>query len=84
MTEDKHQMLKTAKEAAQIGGELLLQGFGQLNRNQIDLKGMGDYVTDLDHLSEEAIMADRSSGWDGELCSQYPCVCCFHCVDNGR
>jgi len=56
MTEDKHQMLKTAKEAAQIGGELLLQGFGQLNRNQIDLKGMGDYVTDLDHLSEEAII----------------------------
>lgn len=49
-------MLDTAKEAAQIGGEILLKEFGKLRRSQIDLKGTGDYVTELDRRSEDAII----------------------------
>jgi myo-inositol-1(or 4)-monophosphatase len=49
-------MLETAKEASRIGGKILLKEFGKLRRSQIGLKGMGDYVTELDHLSEQAII----------------------------
>ncbi len=55
-TEEDRHMLETAKEAARIGGEILKQGFGKLTQSQIDLKGMGDYVTDSDRLSETEIL----------------------------
>jgi myo-inositol-1(or 4)-monophosphatase len=49
-------MLEVAKDAARIGGEILKEAFGKLQESQIDLKGKGDYVTDLDHRSEAAIL----------------------------
>ncbi|HEX9935310.1 MAG TPA: inositol monophosphatase family protein, partial [bacterium] len=49
-------LLTTAREAAQIGGEILLKGFRRLKKHQVRLKGAGDYVTDMDHSSEEAII----------------------------
>lgn len=49
-------LLATAKDAAFIGGEILLKGFRQLKKDQIRMKGAGDYVTELDHRSEEAII----------------------------
>ena len=48
--------LTVAREAAQIGGRILMEAFGQLQSSQIDLKGMGDYVTELDNRSEQAII----------------------------
>ena len=48
--------LITAKDAALMGGRLLLAEFGRLSESQINLKGKGDYVTELDHRSEETIL----------------------------
>ena len=56
MTEPKQRMMEVAREAACIGGDILREKFGHLQNSQIDLKGMGDYVTELDHRSEEAII----------------------------
>ncbi len=56
MTSDLHAMLETAQEAARTGGSILMDAFGTLRQNQIDLKGRGDYVTELDRRSEEAII----------------------------
>lgn len=51
------QLLATACEAAEIGGHILKQGFGKLESHQIDLKGHGDWVTEMDRQSEDAIIA---------------------------
>ena len=56
MTEEPHRMLQTATEAARIGGAILLQEFGNLRESQVGLKGKGDYVTELDRRSEQAIV----------------------------
>lgn len=56
MRENLRYMLETAREAVHIGGDVLLQEFGTLTQSQIDLKGMGDYVTELDRRSERAII----------------------------
>ncbi|MEJ2629607.1 MAG: inositol monophosphatase family protein [bacterium] len=50
-------MLKTAQKAAKIGGEILKKEFRKLKDNQIDVKGKGDYVTDLDYKSEREIIS---------------------------
>ena len=55
MTELPRDLMEVAKDAARIGGAILREGFGTLKPDQIDLKGLGDYVTDLDRRSEEAI-----------------------------
>ena len=55
MTDDLKAMLETAKDAAGMGGEILRERFGNLKDGEIDLKGKGDYVTELDRLSESAI-----------------------------
>ena len=49
-------LLKTAREAALEGGEILNKGFRRLKEDQIKLKGAGDFVTELDHRSEEAVI----------------------------
>ncbi len=49
-------LLSTAKDAAEIGGKIILNGFRGLKKNQIRIKGSGDWVTDLDHRSEAAII----------------------------
>lgn len=56
MKENDEQILKIAKESARQAGELLLQAFGQLEPSQIDLKGKGDYVTELDRRAEQIII----------------------------
>jgi myo-inositol-1(or 4)-monophosphatase len=57
MTDEKNVLLETAKDAARIGGKILLRAFGKLMPDQIGLKGRGDYVTDLDRRSERAIIS---------------------------
>lgn len=49
-------LLSVAKESAQIGGEILNRGFRKLLKDQVKLKGIGDYVTELDHASEKAMV----------------------------
>lgn len=56
MMHDVQDLLATAKEAARIGGEILIKGFRRLKKDQIRMKGSGDYVTEMDHRSEEAII----------------------------
>jgi myo-inositol-1(or 4)-monophosphatase len=56
MTNETEQMLKTAMEAAKIGGTILRNGFGTIRQDQIGLKGTGDFVSELDHQSEQAII----------------------------
>jgi myo-inositol-1(or 4)-monophosphatase len=56
MTGKSHQLLHTAQEAARLAGHILMKSFGRLKSIQVGLKGMGDYVTDLDHESERAII----------------------------
>ncbi len=53
---EREALLATAKDAARIGGEIVLQGFRKLKKEQVRLKGAGDFVTELDHRSEEAIL----------------------------
>lgn len=50
------ELFKVAKESAHIGGEILNRGFRKLLKEQVKLKGIGDYVTELDHASEKAIV----------------------------
>ncbi|OVE78601.1 hypothetical protein BVY01_05070 [bacterium I07] len=49
-------LLQTAVDAAFSAGRLLKAEFRQLKDSQIDLKGMGDYVTELDRRSENEII----------------------------
>jgi myo-inositol-1(or 4)-monophosphatase len=49
-------LLSTAKDAARIGGGIILNGFRGLKKEQIRIKGAGDFVTDLDQRSERAII----------------------------
>lgn len=50
-------MLKTAQKAARIGGQILKKEFRKLIDTQVDIKGKGDYVTDLDYKSEGEIIS---------------------------
>jgi len=50
-------MLKTAKKAAAMGGGILQKEFRKLKEGQIDIKGKGDYVTELDYKSEHKIIS---------------------------
>jgi len=56
MTNEIGLMLKTAVDAAKIGGDILKNAFGTIRQNQIGLKGTGDFVSELDHQSEQAII----------------------------
>ncbi len=49
-------MIDIALKAAMAAGQLLRDGFGHLSHAQIDLKGQGDYVTELDLKSENEII----------------------------
>ncbi|HHS12579.1 MAG TPA: inositol monophosphatase [bacterium] len=49
-------MLEIAKQAAREAGGILMDAFGRLVSDQVDLKGSGDYVTDLDKRSEAIII----------------------------
>lgn len=49
-------ILETAREAAREAGEILMEAFGRLSSDQVGLKGRGDYVTELDRRSEQAII----------------------------
>ena len=76
---DTSKLLETAREAAMAGGEILDKGFRRLKKDQIRLKGAGDFVTELDHRSEEevirrirqtfpehAVLAEESGTGEGE------------------
>ena len=67
MMDETQRMLETAKEAAQCGGEILMQEFGKLTDSQIDLKGKGDYVTELDRRSEQAIIGRIKEDFSGHI-----------------
>jgi myo-inositol-1(or 4)-monophosphatase len=56
MTIGTDHLLHTAKIAAQSAGKHLKKTFGHLNQRQVGLKGIGDYVTDLDRQSENIII----------------------------
>ena len=49
-------ILENAVEAAKLGGQILTDGFGKLQKHQIGLKGRGDFITEMDHQSEKAIL----------------------------
>jgi myo-inositol-1(or 4)-monophosphatase len=49
-------LLLLARNLALEAGELLHDGFGRLNSEDIRLKGFGDYVTAMDHASEAMII----------------------------
>ena len=79
-------LLETAVDAAKTGGVVLKNGFGTIQQDQIGLKGTGDFVSELDHQSEQAIIRrikkdfpDHSilaeeSGQAGELVSLQWCI----------
>lgn len=48
--------LETAKEAARLGGKILMQSLKSQERMQIDRKQRFDFVTQVDHRSEAAIL----------------------------
>jgi myo-inositol-1(or 4)-monophosphatase len=56
MTNKTGKMLKAAMDAARTGGAILKSGFGTIRQDQIGLKGTGDFVSELDHQSEQAII----------------------------
>ncbi|MBN2415663.1 inositol monophosphatase [bacterium] len=56
-------MLETAIQAAKEAGTLLRDGYKRLTGGQIHLKGKGDYVTELDRLSEETIIRIIKASW---------------------
>ena len=67
MMDGQDPILSTAREAARVGGEILLKDFGKLSPDQIDLKGKGDYVTDLDRRSEKAIIQKIKENFSDHL-----------------
>ena len=65
------QYINTAKEAAAIGGKILMDALGSLQSEQVSLKGTNDYVTELDHKSEEAIIEHIKSVFpDHSICAE--------------
>ncbi|MFQ5824888.1 MAG: inositol monophosphatase family protein [bacterium] len=48
--------LETAKEAVRLGGKILMESVGSQERMQIDRKQRFDFVTQVDHRSEAAIL----------------------------
>jgi myo-inositol-1(or 4)-monophosphatase len=56
MKDETGPMLETAVDAAKIGGAVLKDGFGTIRQDQIGLKGAGDFISELDHRSEQAII----------------------------
>ena len=54
MTRDRS--LEVAVRAAQAGGKILLRHWGNLKSGQVRKKGKWDWVTDVDHASEKAIL----------------------------
>ena len=67
MMDSQDLILNTAIEAARIGGDILLKDFGGLSPDQIDLKGIGDYVTELDRRSEKAIIQKIQENFSDHL-----------------
>ncbi|MBN1896065.1 inositol monophosphatase, partial [bacterium] len=51
------EMQRTCIEAAHAGGGILMQGFRKLHHSQVDLKGIGDWVSQVDIDSEKAIVS---------------------------
>src|SRR6185436_4445951 len=49
--------LEAAMEAARLGGRVLEDYAGRAGTIAIDMKGLNDYVTEVDHASEKAILA---------------------------
>ena len=47
--------LEVAKEAALIGGGILKENFKKLKKSDVEVKGVKDFVTYVDKLSEERI-----------------------------
>jgi myo-inositol-1(or 4)-monophosphatase len=86
MTNETGKMLKTAMDAARTGGAILKSGFGTIRQDQIGLKGTGDFVSELDHQSEQAIIRHikkeypdhailaEESGYGGESSSVQWCI----------
>jgi len=56
MSDSTTLVLEVAREAAQIAGEILLQGFGKVQTSHIDYKGEIDLVTTYDRASEAAVV----------------------------
>jgi len=50
-----NKFVQTAKEAAVIGGSILKEHFKKLKKSDVESKGIKDYVTYVDKLSEERI-----------------------------
>jgi len=50
-------MFRTCIEAAHAGGDILMKGFRKLHLSQVDLKGIGDWVSQVDIDSEKAIVS---------------------------
>jgi myo-inositol-1(or 4)-monophosphatase len=69
--EAKDQLLEVARDSARIGGEILLSGFRLLKKEQVRTKGAGDFVTEMDHRSEEAVIRRiRESYPDHEILAE--------------
>lgn len=49
-------MLETAIEAAYAAGNFVMEAYGAIEANHVDLKGQGDYVTHADKESEDIII----------------------------
>ncbi len=66
------QELQIAVEAAQRAGKIILRKFGELSKSAIHPKEYKDFVTDIDHESESAIMdiISRAFPRDGFLCEE--------------
>ena len=52
-----HELLKTARAAAQEAGNLLMRHYGRLKRSEIGQKSKNDFVTKVDKMSEKLIIA---------------------------
>ncbi len=48
--------LETAIKAAQKAGDILVESYGQLKKDQVSLKGARDFVTEIDKKSEKEIL----------------------------
>lgn len=48
--------LETALQAAQKAGNILMENYGKLKKDQINIKGLRDFVTEVDNLSEKEII----------------------------
>ena len=54
-----HPMLNIAIRASRVAGKVIIRAFEQIDKVEVESKGLNDFVTNVDIASEEAIIENK-------------------------